>query len=90
MNRLHVALIMGLFAAVIASAIAVVWARQANRDLFTQLNQLHAERDQLEIEFGRLQLEQATWGDPNRIETRAHDNLDMIEPDADDIRLIQP
>ncbi len=90
MNVLRAVILLGLLLTVIASAIAVVWARQENRMLFMQLSRLQAERDHLNIEFGRLELEQATWADPVRIEAQARDKLGMIEPAPGDIRLIRP
>ena len=44
-----------LFAAV-ASALGVVWTRHESRVLFVQLTQLQNQRDDLNIEYGRLEL----------------------------------
>ncbi|HEX7342501.1 MAG TPA: cell division protein FtsL [Rhodanobacteraceae bacterium] len=82
--------LLALLVAVIASAIAVVWARQENRTLFMQLSNLQSRRDHLNIEFGRLELEQATWADPTRIEAIARGQLGMIAPKPAAIRLIRP
>lgn len=90
MNMLRAIILLGLLLTVIASAIAVVWARQENRMLFMQLSRLQSERDHLNVEFGRLELEQATWADPVRIEAQARDKLGMVEPAPGDIRLIRP
>jgi cell division protein FtsL len=78
-----------LLLAVLASAIAVVWARQESRTLFVQLTQLQGQRDALNVEFGRLELEQATWAEPGRIETLARQKLGMVNPTPADIRLIR-
>ncbi|HEX7769432.1 MAG TPA: cell division protein FtsL, partial [Dokdonella sp.] len=51
-----------------------------SRLAFADLTRLVAERDALEIEFGRLQLEQATWADNNRIDQIARGTLGMIAP----------
>ena len=69
-----------LLLAVIASAIGVVYARQQSRLQFVELSRLGAERDDLNFEYGRLQLEQATWADNNRIDQIARDKLGMIAP----------
>jgi cell division protein FtsL len=90
MMALRTIVLLGLLAAVLASAIAVVWARQQNRTLFMQLSKLQNQRDHLNVEFGRLELEQATWADPVRIEAVARDKLDMVQPAPEDIRLIRP
>ena len=79
--RLAAAAALGvLLLAVIGSAIGVVYARQQSRLQFVELSRLGAERDDLNFEFGRLQLEQATWADNNRIDQIARDKLGMIAP----------
>ncbi len=69
-----------LLVATIASAIGVVQARQQSRLLFVELSRLGNERDDLNFEFGRLQIEQATWAENNRIEQIARGRLGMVSP----------
>lgn len=69
-----------LLAATIASAIGVVKARQQSRLAFVELARLGNERDDLNFEFGRLQLEQATWAENNRVEQIARGRLGMVSP----------
>ncbi len=76
--------------AVVTSAIAVVWARNENRELFIQLTRLQAERDHLDIEYGRLELEDATWADPARVASVARSRLGMVDPDPAQIRMVRP
>ena len=83
-------LLLLLLLAVVLSGLAVVYSRHEHRQLFVQLSQLEKERDELNIEFGRLQLEQATWADPNRIEQLARDPLGMKFPEASELRVIAP
>ncbi len=64
----------------VASAIGVVYARQQSRVAFITLSQLGNERDNLNFEYGRLQLEQATWAENNRIEQIARGKLGMVSP----------
>lgn len=71
-----------LVAAAIVSAIGVVYARHEGRRNFIELNRLGNERDNLNFEFGRLQLEQATWAENNRIEQIARGRLGMLTPNA--------
>jgi len=79
-----------LLAAVICSAIALVYARQESRNLFFKIERLHAARDELNIEWGQLQLEQSTWADANRIEQVAVRDLQMAFPPPQDIVVISP
>lgn len=73
-----------LLLATLASAIGVVYARQQSRLTFVELTRLGNERDDLNFEFGRLQLEQATWAENNRIEQIARGKLGMVSPGAVD------
>ncbi|WP_374013132.1 cell division protein FtsL [Pseudoxanthomonas koreensis] len=79
-----------LLLAVVATAIGVVYERYRHRQLFVELTGLERERDELNIEFGRLQLEQATWAQANRIDQLAQSRLGMRFPDADDIVVVRP
>ena len=71
-----------LVVAVITSAVGVVYARHESRLHFVELNRLSVERDNLNFEFGRLQLEQATWAENSRIEQIARGRLGMVSPEA--------
>ena len=66
-----------------ASAIGVVYARHEARREFVELTRLEAERDELNIEFGRIKLEQATWAEANRVEQVARTELGMGFPGAE-------
>ena len=79
-----------LVAAILASGIAVVYARQQHRQAYIELNRLVKQRDESNLEFSRLQLEQATWAETNRIEQVATQRLGMISPLGDDVVVLQP
>ena len=51
---------------------------------------LNAERDRLNIEWGRLQLEQSSWSTLSVVEQDARSRLGMAIPRADDIRMVTP
>lgn len=80
MRKIGAAIVVLLLMAVVASAIGVIYARQQNRILFGELTRLTHEQDDMNTEFGRLELEQATWAEPNRIEQVARGQLGMISP----------
>lgn len=71
-----------LLLATLTTAIGVVYTRQQSRLAFVELTRLGNERDDINFEFGRLQLEQATWAENNRIEQIARGKLGMISPSA--------
>lgn len=79
-----------LIAAVLASGVAVVYARQEHRQAYVQLTRLLRERDEINIEFSRLQLEQATWAETNRIEQVATERLGMAFPQASELVVLKP
>ncbi len=79
-----------MLAVVIVSAIALVYARHENRGLFFKLERLNAERDELNIEWGQLQLEQSTWADAHRVEQVATRDLLMQFPAPADIVVVAP
>ena len=87
MSRLLIAV---LLVASIATAIGVVYARHQHRLLFVELARLEKSRDELNIEFGRLQLEQATVAESNRIDQIARLRLGMQFPEAADVVVIRP
>ena len=78
-----------LIVANVLSAIGVVFARHEHRQLFIALSRLERARDELNIEFGRLQLEQATWAESNRIDQVARERLGMKFPEAGDIVVVR-
>lgn len=78
-----------LLLATLVTAIGVVYARQQSRVAFVELTRLGNERDDLNFEFGRLQLEQATWAENNRIEQIARGKLGMVSPSSSETIVIK-
>ncbi|WP_202594136.1 cell division protein FtsL [Frateuria defendens] len=78
-----------LLIATLVSAIAVVWTRHESRVQFVELTRLQNARDELNIEYGRLELEQATWAEPRRIDEEARQKLGMVTPRPQDIQLVR-
>lgn len=89
MKALDTLLMLTLLVAVVASAIGVVWTRHESRVLFVNLTALQNQRDDLNIEYGRLELEQATYAEPRRIDEEARRKLGMLDPRPQDIRLLR-
>ncbi|MBU6469710.1 MAG: cell division protein FtsL [Gammaproteobacteria bacterium] len=79
-----------LLAAVLLSALAVIDARHENRMLFAQLQQLRQQRDQQNVEWGQLLLEQSTWSTHARVEQMATQKLDMHLPAHPRIVVVHP
>lgn len=79
-----------LLALVMLSAFAVIYSRHESRKLFVEIQQLHKQIDELNIEWGRMQLEQATWSAHGRVEELARRQLKMRLPDANEVVYIKP
>ena len=79
-----------LILANLISAIGVVHARYRHRQLFVDLSRLEKNRDELDIEFSRLQLEQATWAESNRVDQIVRARLGMKTPEPADIVVMRP
>ena len=75
---------------VLASGIGVVYAKYASRKYFVELQALRAEREAIDVEWGRLQLEQSTWAAHSRVERIARSQLNMHIPAADEVTVVTP
>jgi len=73
----------------VLSALALVYTKHESRKLFVELEALTHERDDLNIEWGQLQIEQSTWATHARIEQVATDDLALVRPDASEIYVIE-
>jgi cell division protein FtsL len=73
----------------VMSAMALVYTKHESRKLFVELEALTHERDQLNIEWGQLQIEQSTWATHARIEQVATDDLALVRPVASEIYVIE-
>jgi cell division protein FtsL len=83
-------LLLVLVVSVIGSGVGVVYARQQHRQAYVQLTRLQRERDEINIEFSRLQLEQATWAEANRIEQVATERIGMVFPHDAELLVVRP
>ena len=79
-----------LWLGVLGSSLGVIYAKHEARSRFNELQQLTQQRDDLDIEWGQLQLEQSTWATHGRVERVARDDLRMVIPQASDLRIVQP
>lgn len=73
----------------VVTALLVVRDRHEHRQAFIALSKLERARDELNIEFGRLQLEQATWAESNRVDQVARSRLGMVFPRTEDVVVLR-
>ncbi len=79
-----------LLALVVFSALGVVYAKHQSRKLFVEWQDLQAARDDLDIEWGQLQLEQSTWATHGRVESIAGAKLGMVIPEPNQVVVLKP
>lgn len=70
-------------------AISVVENRYQVRHLYTQLQKLEKQRDELNLTWGRIRLQKSTLINHTEIERQARDQLNMKMPDVVDIKVIR-
>lgn len=73
----------------VMSAIALIYTKHESRKLFVELEALTTERDELNIEWGQLQIEQSTWATHARIERVATEELSLVRPKPTKIYVIE-
>jgi cell division protein FtsL len=74
----------------IACALALVASRHQGRKLYVELQKEQSVAQQLEVEYGRLQLESSTWATHSRVERIAAGALQMRVPLAAQVRVVPP
>lgn len=74
----------------VSSAIAAVYAKHESRKLFMQLSQLIDERDNLDTDWSRLQMEQSSVSTHARVEQLARDQMHMRSPRPEEVELLAP
>jgi cell division protein FtsL len=74
----------------LASAAGAIYCKHRAREMFVELEQLNARRDNLEIEWGQLQLEQSAWSTQAFVERVASTKLHMAMPPPKEIEIVAP
>jgi cell division protein FtsL len=82
-EAIELAGVLALAAAVVASGVWIVDAEHRSRQLFVAAEEQARELDRLQVDWGRLQIEQSTYATPSHIETLARQRLRLTEPDDD-------
>ena len=77
-----------LLAVVVACALGLVTSQHEARKLFSDLEREHARARDLDVEFGRLQLDASTWGLHSRVEKIAVGTLGLRAAEPRRTRLV--
>src|SRR3989338_3147975 len=78
-----------LLAAVVLCALSVVTSQHKARKLYIELQRQKEHAQQMEVEWGQLQLEQSTWAALARVEKIAAQQLQMQLPKSGQIQFIR-
>jgi cell division protein FtsL len=78
-----------LLLAVVVCALSVVTSQHKARKLFEELQKEKGLAQQMDVEWGQLQLEQSTWAMPARVEQIAGRQLHMQMPQPGQIRYVR-
>ena len=78
-----------LLATLIACALGVVTSQHKARKLFVELQQEKQWAQEMDVEWGQLQLEQSTWAAPVRVEKVAMQKLLMQRPASGQVHHIR-
>lgn len=79
-----------LWVVALGSAAGAIYSKHRARELFVTLERLNNQRDNLEVEWGQLQLEQSAWSTHAFVERVASTKLKMGTPPPKDIELVSP
>ncbi len=90
MSRGQLVLFLLLVVAVLFTSISVVYAKYASRKDFVELQAVRAQIDSINVQWGRLQLEQSTWATHGRVEKIARKKLKMRLPEANEVVVVKP
>lgn len=74
----------------LGSAAGAIYSKHRARELFLELERLNRQRDELEIDWGRLQLEQSAWSTHAFVESVATQKLKMTTPRPAEIEVVAP
>ena len=78
-----------LLLVLVVCALGLVTSQHKARKLFSDLEREQARARELDVEFGKLQLEASTWGLHARVEKVATGTLGMRVPDPRRVRVVE-
>ena len=79
-----------LLAVLVACALGLITSQHQSRKRWAELERAQARAQQLEVEFGQLQLEASTWATPTRVERLARERLRMHPPGLKRLQVTDP
>ncbi len=75
---------------VLLAGTGLVYSQHQSRQLFIELQGLQARRDELNIDWELLKLEESTLNTALMVDQAAHDRLHMLLPDPAGVVYVKP
>ncbi len=79
-----------LILVMLISALGVIYSKYQSRVIFSEIQKQERVLDQIEVEWGQLQLELTTLAEQNRVEQVAKEQLKLVMPLREKIVYIKP
>jgi cell division protein FtsL len=87
-HYLQLSLCAPLAVAVVISGVWVIKTKHQARQLFVELESLNRERDRLQVDWGRWQLEESALGNHSLVESLARDRLLIARPQPEQVIVV--
>ncbi|MEY3668092.1 MAG: hypothetical protein RL572_1632 [Pseudomonadota bacterium] len=78
-----------LLLTMLASGVAVIYTTFKSRSMLNELQLLRNQRNELQVQWGQLLIEQSTFNLDSRIERKAIDELQMTVPEISDVVMVR-
>ena len=78
-----------LLLAVVVSGVTTVYMKHRTRSQFIELQALQRDYDEMQINWGRLQLEASTWAAHDRVRNSASEQLNLYMPPGDAVVVVR-
>lgn len=85
----RVVLPLALLTLAVASGVSTVYMKHRTRGQFIELQTLQREHDEMQIQWGRLQLEASTWAAHDRVRDAASSQLNLYMPPGDAVVVVR-
>ena len=82
-------IVLVLLAVLLVTGVWVIYTTFKSRYLLNELQQLKNQRNELQVQWGQLLIEQSTFSLEGRIERKAMDELQMEVPDFSEIVMVR-
>ncbi|MCB1644234.1 MAG: cell division protein FtsL [Pseudomonadales bacterium] len=78
-----------LLGVALISSVGVVWSVHLTREQYSELQELQAAQDFLDVEYEKLLLEQGAWSDYARIDSVSRNELKMKPPSLAELVVVR-